>query len=82
MTVLSEATKVRQSSHLRFHLRDIAESQGFTPATLARAAGVHPQTVRAYWHDSSQDICLKMLAKFAHALKVSLTQLVEEEVMP
>jgi transcriptional regulator with XRE-family HTH domain len=78
MTVISEATKVRQSGHLRFHLRDIAESQGFTPTTLARAADVHPQTVRAYWHNSSRDIRLKMLAKFAHALKVSVTQLVDE----
>ena len=78
MTTLSKVTKVHQSSHLRFHLRDIAESQGFTPTTLARAAGVHPQTVRAYWNNPSQDIRLKMLAKFAHALKVSMTQLVEE----
>jgi transcriptional regulator with XRE-family HTH domain len=78
MTTLSKTTKVRQSSRLRFHLRNIAEAQGFTPTTLARAADVHPQTVRAYWHNSSRDIRLKMLAKFAHALKVSVTQLVEE----
>jgi transcriptional regulator with XRE-family HTH domain len=78
MTLLSEATKVRQSSQLRFHLRDIAESQGFTPATLARAAGVHPQTVRAYWKNPSRNIRLKMLTKLARALNVSVTQLVEE----
>jgi transcriptional regulator with XRE-family HTH domain len=70
--------KPDQSSQLRFHLRDIAESQGFTPTALARAAGVHPQTVRAYWKNPSRNIRLKMLAKFAHALKVSVTQLVEE----
>jgi transcriptional regulator with XRE-family HTH domain len=75
-------SKSNQSGRLRFHLRDIAEAQGFTPTTLARAAGVHPQTVRAYWHASSRDIRLRMLAKFAHALKVSVTQLVEEEIMP
>ena len=78
MASLSKTTKVCQSSHLRFHLRDIAEAQGFTPTTLARAAGVHPQMARAYWQNPSRNIRLKMLAKFARALKVPVTQLVEE----
>ena len=77
MTLLSE-TKVRQSGRTRLLIRDIAEAQGFTPTTLARAAGVHPQTVRAYWNGSSRDIRLKMLAKFARALKVPIKDLVEE----
>lgn len=71
-------SKPGQSSQLRFHLRDIAEVQGFTPITLARAAGVHPQTVRAYWNNHSRNIRLRMLAKFARTLKVPITQLVEE----
>jgi DNA-binding Xre family transcriptional regulator len=78
MTTRSKATKAHQSNSLCFHLRDIAEAQGFTPTTLARAAGVHPQTVRAYWKNPSRNIRLKMLTKLARALNVSVTQLVEE----
>ena len=71
-------SKPDQSSRLRFHLRDIAESQGFTPTTLARAAGVHPQTVRAYWHDPYRVIRIHMLVKLARALNMPMAQLVEE----
>jgi transcriptional regulator with XRE-family HTH domain len=78
MTILSETTKVRQSGRTRLLVRDIAESQGFTPTTLARASGVHSQTVRAYWHDPHRTIRIHMLAKLAKALNVSVTQLVEE----
>jgi hypothetical protein len=78
MTSLSEETKVHQSGRTRILVRDIAEPQGFTPTTLARAAGVHPQTVRAYWHDPYRAIRIHMLAKLAKALNVLVTQLVEE----
>jgi transcriptional regulator with XRE-family HTH domain len=78
MTLLYETTKVRQSGRTRLLVRDIAESQGFTPTTLARAAGVHPQTVRAYWHDPYRVIRIHMLTKLAKALNIPVTQLVEE----
>ena len=78
MTTLSQATKAHQSGRTRLLLRDIAESQGFTPTTLARAAGVHPQTVRAYWHDPYRAIRIHMLSKLAKVLNISIAQLVEE----
>jgi transcriptional regulator with XRE-family HTH domain len=70
--------RVCQSGRIRIRIRDIAEPQGFTPTTLARIAGVHPQTVRAYWKNPYRTIHIKMLAKLAKALNVPMTQLVEE----
>ena len=78
MTSFTKATKVHQSDRTRLLIRDTAESQGFTPTTLARAAGAHPQTVRAYWHDPYRTIRIHLLAKLAKALDIPMAQLVEE----
>ena len=70
------------SQRIRFQIREIAEARGMTPTALARAAGLHPQTVRAFWKDPYRKTSTRILGKIADALNVSLRELLEDHIIP
>ena len=78
---MNTAGQPTRSTRVRFRIREIAEARGMTPTALARAAGLHPQTVRAFWKDPYRKTSTRILGKIADALNVSVTELLEERVI-
>ena len=76
---MNTAGQPARSTRLRIRIREIAEARGITPTALARAAGLHPQTVRAFWKDPYKKTNTRILGKIADALNVSLRDLLEEQ---
>jgi transcriptional regulator with XRE-family HTH domain len=79
---MNTAGQPARSTRVRIRIRDIAEARGITPTALARAAGLHPQTVRAFWKDPYRKTSTRVLGKIAEALNVSLAELLEEHIIP
>ena len=61
----------------RLKIREIAESKGFSQGLLGRKANVDVRTMRKIYRDPYASITLAVLNRFAEALNVDASELIE-----
>ena len=64
----------------RFKIKEIAEKQNFNASKLARKADLAHATVYALWENGDANPSIETLKKIAVALKVSVVDLLGEEL--
>jgi DNA-binding Xre family transcriptional regulator len=67
----------RLKMRTRLKIKEIAESRGFTRASLARRADLTYETVFKLWRNPYQEVTLLTLVKIAHVLGVQVSDLYE-----
>lgn len=64
---------------LKLKVKEIAESQGHTMTSLARATGISFNTIKRLWRHPYEGANVQTLAKIAKVLEVTINDLTEEE---
>lgn len=63
---------------IRLRVREIAEARKINMSKLSRMADLNYNTIRAIWDDETKDVAVSTLEKIARALKVDVSDLIEE----
>ena len=61
----------------RWRVREIMEEKGLSISEVARCAGVHPSTVRAFCRDPQHETTTVMWGRLAEALGVPFAEMLE-----
>lgn len=64
---------------MRLRIKEVAEKQGFNASQLSRRADLSQPTVYRLWHNPYQIVSTDTLTKLAKALKVRVTDLIDEQ---
>jgi DNA-binding Xre family transcriptional regulator len=63
---------------IRLRVKEIAEQKGFNQSSLSRAADISFNTVKRIYRDPYKEVTTTTLERIAHALHVSIADLIEE----
>lgn len=63
---------------VRLRVREVALAQRLDVAKLSRLSGLAYHTIYRLWNDPHADVSLRTLESIAHALRVSIHDLIEE----
>jgi DNA-binding Xre family transcriptional regulator len=67
----------RKLVRVKLRVKEVAEAKGFTQTKLSRQAELQYPTVHGLWTNPYRDASINTLAKIAHVLKVSISDLYE-----
>lgn len=68
----------RERQMVRLKVREIAESKGYDPSTLAQDAEVDTNTIKHIWQNPYNATATNTLERIARTLQVSIHDLIEE----